>query len=112
MKDEYAWDHRNRLVQVTTKNRLGAVTQVVNQQYDYLNCWIGRTVYSDQAETMLLDETYFIQDGNQVALQFSGDAAADLTQRYLWGLSSRQCLPQQPAHRRRALWTFQISHGC
>jgi len=43
-KEEYTWDHRNRLVTIAFKNGSNVVTKTVDQTYDPFNQWIKRTV--------------------------------------------------------------------
>ncbi len=83
----YTRDHRNRLVCVAEYADSDPATppyNVVEHSYDYLNRWIKRTTSADNQQTI------FVHDDNQIALQFdktgTGDlAAADLSHRYTWG---------------------------
>jgi RHS repeat-associated protein len=85
-KEEYTWDHRNRLTKVTFKNSGGTVVKTVDQTYDVFNRWIKRQVDPDGATgSATLVDTYFSHLDNQIALEFDGPDAADLTHRYLWG---------------------------
>ena len=46
----YAWDHRNRLVTVTTYSTYGGnSTKIVSHVYDHQNRWLKRTVDPDGA---------------------------------------------------------------
>jgi RHS repeat-associated protein len=68
---KYTWDHRNRLIKVTTS------TTEVEYLYDYLN----RLVKRIENKT---DQKYFVHDNWQIVLQFSSKNSHP-TNRYLWG---------------------------
>jgi RHS repeat-associated protein len=90
---QYAWDARNRLVEVRDYADYSALsdnlpTQVVDYLYDVENRWIGKNIDSDGDGTVD-HQTRFVYDGNQIVLQFdkAGTGAvtgADLSHRYLW----------------------------
>jgi hypothetical protein len=88
---EYEWDHRNRLVRIVSKDEFDAVTQVVEQTYDYQNRWVRSQIDADGDEDFD-SERFFAYDGNQIVLEFAGDAASDLSHRYLWGPAVDQIL--------------------
>ena len=68
----------------------------VTHSYDVYNRWIGRVVDPDgDAGSDPLEATYFVYDGSQIVLQFDGDAAADLTNRYLWAGAVDQILADE-----------------
>jgi RHS repeat-associated protein len=95
-KEEYTWDHRNRLVTITFKNSGGTVTKTVDQTYDLFDRWIGRVVDPDGATgSATVQNTYFAYDRNQILFQFDGAAASDLTNRYLWGPNVDQILADE-----------------
>src|SRR5690606_13218635 len=79
---EYEWDHRNRLVRIVSKDEYDAVTQVVEQTYDYQNRWVRSQIDADGDEDFD-SERFFAYDGNQIVLEFAGDDASDLSHRYL-----------------------------
>jgi RHS repeat-associated protein len=81
-KEEYAWDHRNRLTKVTFKDSSGTVTKTVDQTYDVFNRWIKRSVDADGPASGAAADTFFSWEANQINLQF--DSEGDLTHRYLW----------------------------
>jgi RHS repeat-associated protein len=92
-REEYTWDHRNRLITITFKNSGGTVTKQVDQTYDVFNRWIDRSIDPDGATgSATVQNTYFAYDGNQILFQFDGAAASDLTNRYLWGPDTDQLL--------------------
>ena len=86
----YTWDNRNRLVGLTDETASGQITQTVTYQYDASNRWIGETIttYSGGGPSSV-NNTDFVYDGNQIALQFERHArqltATDLSHRYLSG---------------------------
>jgi RHS repeat-associated protein len=95
---EYAWDNRNRLVEVTSRDTAGgSATQVVEYLYDVENRWVGENI-DVNGDGQIDHATRFAYDGNQIVLQFdkdvSGGAPAgssgspltveDLSHRYLW----------------------------
>ena len=100
----YTWDHRNRLSEVshfdTCSDYVGEdPDQVVEYSYDYQNRLVCKVLDSDgDGDTDA--STVFVNDGNQVALQFdksgTGSAAAsDLSRRYLWGAAVDQILADE-----------------
>jgi len=95
---EYTWDHRNRLTKVTFKDNSNDVTKAVEQGYDAFNRWISRTVDPDgDLGSAAIEETYFVYDGTQIALQFDGNSAGDLSHRYLWGPAVDQLFADEDA---------------
>jgi len=81
-KEEYTWDHRNRLTKITFKNSDNTVTKTVDQFYDVFNRWVKRCVDPNGSNDI---DTFFSYEDGQVALQFDdGGAASDLSHRYLW----------------------------
>jgi len=92
---EYAWDHRNRLSMVVHYDTFADYVaeesdQIVEYGYDYQNRLIARTLDPDGTSgATAVEQSFFVHDGNQIALQFdktgSGDlAATDMSHRYLW----------------------------
>jgi RHS repeat-associated protein len=94
-KEEYTWDYRNRLTKVTFKNSGGTVTRTVDQSYDVFNQWIKRSVDADGPGPGAATNTYFSYDDGQVVLQFDGNAASNLSHRYLWGTAVDQLLADE-----------------
>jgi RHS repeat-associated protein len=118
---EYTWDHRNRLVRVTTRttdngcseNGTGSgtwtsgacpvfgtpLTTVTSYAYDYLNRWIARSHNPDgvpASGTALAAggfDTHFVYEANQIILQLS--ATGDVSNRYLWGPAVDQILADE-----------------
>ncbi len=106
----YAWDNRNRLVQVTSYDtyahyHAGIALQTVTYIYDASDRWVGKTVAG--ATTT---QTRFIYDGNQIVLQFDGSgtlAAGSLSHRYLWGPAVNQLLAdEQVTNTDQVLWAL------
>ncbi len=84
-KEEYTWDHRNRLTKITFKNSVGTVVKTVDQTYDVYNRWIKRSIDPDGATgSAAAIDTIFSYENGQIVFDFDGSAAADLTNRYLW----------------------------
>ena len=83
---DYGWDYRNRLTSVTYKDN-GSVTETIDYTYDAFNRLVGRVAtFAGQSP----QETVFVYDGENIALQFDGTGtsplgANDLSHRYLWG---------------------------
>ena len=95
---EYEWDHRNRLTRIVTRGvSEGPATQTVEHSYDAFNRWIRRRVDSDGAGPASFDDTFFVQDGNQIVLQFDGTTASDLSHRYLWGTGVDEIMADENA---------------
>jgi RHS repeat-associated protein len=92
---EYQWDYRNRLTKIIFKDSTGTVTKTVDQSYDYLNRWIRREVDSDGAGPAAATDTFFSYLDGQIALEFDGSAASDLSHRYLWGPEIDQILADE-----------------
>lgn len=80
----YEWDHRNRLVSVTELDDMETVLAVNEHDYDAFNQWIRRTVDADGPGSGDPASTIFAHHDGQIVYQFDGDAASDLTNRYLW----------------------------
>jgi hypothetical protein len=93
--EEYAWDHRNRLVKVTFKDEMGATTKTVEHAYDVYNRWIRRTVDADGPGPETATDTFFAYDGYHAVLQFDGPEANDIDHRYLFGPAVDQILADQ-----------------
>jgi RHS repeat-associated protein len=94
-KEEYTWDHRNRLVKITFKNSGGTVTKTVDHSYDVFNQWIRRSVDADGPGPGAATDTFFSHENGQVNLQFDGSAASNLSHRYLWGRAVDQLLADE-----------------
>ncbi len=107
---EYTWDHRNRLTSVTDRNSYGGdAAPVVNYVYDMYNRLIHKELDADGDGTGTATDTFWIYDGNQAVLQFDGNAAADLSHRYLWGPAVDQLLADETVDDGGAedvLWAF------
>jgi YD repeat-containing protein len=93
--EEYAWDHRNRLVKVTFKDSMGATTKTVEHAYDVYNRWVRRTVDLDGPGGSDPTDTIFAYDGYNPVLQFDGSSADDIDHRYLFGPAVDQILADQ-----------------
>jgi len=94
-REEYQWDNRNRLTQVTFKNSMGTVVKTVTESYDAFNRWVRRQVDSDGPGPNAATNTFFSYDGDQVLLEFDGTAAGDVSHRYLWGEMVDQLLADE-----------------
>ncbi|MCI0357229.1 MAG: HNH endonuclease [Planctomycetaceae bacterium] len=81
-KEEYAWDHRNRLTGVKFKDAGGTVLKTVLHSYDAFNRWIKRSVDADGPGSGAAVDTFFSWQAGQINLQFDDDG--DLSHRYLW----------------------------
>jgi YD repeat-containing protein len=113
---EYHWDHRNRLVRVTTRTTdNGPLTTDTSYAYDYLNRWIARSHDPDGDGPLDFTDTYFVYDGTppsgslldraavtmenigQIVLHFEADGQGDpqLAHRYLWGPAVDQILADE-----------------
>ena len=96
---EYAWDYRNRLTSITTKDSLGVVTKQVDYTYDIFNRRIAKSIDADGAGSGTATEEIYIYDGlrderdgagDHILLAFDG--SGDLTDRYLYGPNVDQIL--------------------
>lgn len=88
-KEEYTWDHRNRLVAITFKNSSDVVTNTVEQTYDVWNQWIKRSVDADGAGGGGNVDSYFAYESGQITLQWedtdgTGGTAPAMSHRYTW----------------------------
>ena len=79
---EYAYDHRNRLIQVTSKNG-SAILEQVNYGYDANNRRVTRTHDADGSGAQASTQEYFVYDGSDLVLALDG--AAQIEHRYLHG---------------------------
>jgi RHS repeat-associated protein len=95
---EYAWDHRNRLTQVTFKNSSGVTTKEVGYVYDLYDRRIAKLLDSDGDGTVD-DEWRFVYDPMvkpelaDIVLVFDG--SGDLRRRYLHGPEVDQALADE-----------------
>lgn len=81
----YEWDHRNRLTAVIEQDDEENVLTSTHYTYDVNNRWIRRTIDPDgDAGSDPLEETFFSHLDGQIALQFDGTTAGDLSHRYAW----------------------------
>jgi RHS repeat-associated protein len=107
-REEYAWDHRNRLVQVTMRDEWGSVVRTVAHSYDYQNRWVRRAVDPDGPGGAPAIDAFFAHFEGQIALEFAGPDDADLAHRYLWGPAVDQILADErvdaPATPGTILW--------
>jgi RHS repeat-associated protein len=97
---EHHWDHRNRLVRVTTRATAnGPLTTDIHYAYDFGQRWIRKTVDTN-ADGTIEESRIFVHDNGQIVLDFQktgiGDAASgDLSHRYLWGHHVDQILADE-----------------
>jgi RHS repeat-associated protein len=97
----YAWDYRNRLTSVTTKNVSNQVSKKVEYKYDAFNQLIYRKLDPDgDLGTGPVDQAFFLYEQGKVVLQFdksgTGDVAdTNLSHRYLWGPAVDQLLADE-----------------
>jgi RHS repeat-associated protein len=83
---DYAWDNRNRLVEVKNRSSVGgSVTLDVTYAYDMFDRLISRTQGSTTSR--------FVYDGANMVLAFNSSNA--LTNRYLWGPAVDQILAEE-----------------
>ncbi len=92
---QYAWDHRNRLIEATLRYDAGgnvsatsSITRTVNQTYDGLDRWIG----SENSETG--ENHLYVHDSGQLTLEFVDGAVEN---RYLWAAGVDQLLAEDGA---------------
>ena len=93
---EYTWDYRNRLTNVTERATYsGAAAKATDLAYDYLNRLVSESADADGAGEGEADDTYYVYEGSQIALQFNGSESSDLSHRYLWGTAVDQVLADE-----------------
>ncbi len=92
---QYAWDHRNRLIEATLRydasgnvSATSSITRTVNQTYDGLDRWIG----SENSETG--ENHLYVHDSGQLTLEFVDGAVEN---RYLWAAGVDQLLAEDGA---------------
>jgi RHS repeat-associated protein len=71
------------------------LAQSVDYKYDAFNQLIRRTLDADGAGSGTATDTFFSHNNGQINLQFDGNAASDLTDRYLWGPHVDQLLADE-----------------
>jgi RHS repeat-associated protein len=86
--DLYAWDYRNRLTGIVSKDSGGAVIKTVGYAYDVDDQRVSKTVTTGTGSTT---EKYYL-DGNQVA--FVTDGNGNQMFHYLYGLNVDQVMAQ------------------
>jgi RHS repeat-associated protein len=95
----YSWDYRNRLTAVSHFDTFALYTsetsdQVVEYAYDFQNRLIKRVLDPDGTSGSTdVEQSVYIHEGNQIALQYEGVGggdlgAGDLAHRYLWNPSA------------------------
>ena len=99
---EYAWDYRNRMTDVTSKDSTGTVTQTVDYSYDYLDRRILKKTDADGAGAGTADYLYNAYQGDNAALEIhdanglatggTGENAPHMAHRYLYGQAADQIL--------------------
>jgi hypothetical protein len=97
---EFTWDHRNRLIAVTSKNSTGAITLTVSFAYDVFDRRIAKTVDTDGAGSADPWLEYFAYDGPHIVLVFfdpdaSGPQSSTLRSRLLHGPGIDQVLADE-----------------
>jgi RHS repeat-associated protein len=113
---EYTWDHRNRLIRVSTRTtNNGPLTTDTSYAYDTLNRWIARSHDPDGDGPRDFSNSYFVYDGTppsgsmldlaavtkenigQIVLHFEAEPQGDpqLAHRYLWGPAVDQILADE-----------------
>jgi RHS repeat-associated protein len=93
-KEEYTWDHRNRLTKVTYKNSSNVVTATVEYQYDYQNRMAVRTEDTDgPGSNVATDQVFsYLGQGINPHLEFDGTGGSDVSARNVWGPNVDQIL--------------------
>ncbi|GIW95290.1 MAG: hypothetical protein KatS3mg110_3331 [Pirellulaceae bacterium] len=99
-REEYTWDHRNRLVRFLRKDAQGAIILDVHYSYDVFDRRIGKTVDPDGDGPQGPSFTWFVYDNpsvvtgasdpalvgaDHIVLEFTGSQPAVLKYRYLHG---------------------------
>ncbi|MEM1061878.1 MAG: hypothetical protein AAGJ97_06060, partial [Planctomycetota bacterium] len=79
--ETFAWDHRNRLIGVSSYSSGGILLGEVSYTYDVFGRLITRDRYGSTG--LIEDELAFAYDGNQIILTFDG--AGTQESRFLWG---------------------------
>ncbi len=64
-REEYAWDHRNRLMSMTFKDGSANVVKKVEQTYDLFNRWVRSPVHAD-GDLDFDSQRFFAYGGNQI----------------------------------------------
>ncbi len=92
---QYAWDHRNRLIEATLRydasgnvSAASSITRTVSQTYDGLDRWIG----SENSETG--EKRLHVYDSGQLTLEFVDGTVEN---RYLWADGVDQLLAEDGA---------------
>jgi RHS repeat-associated protein len=68
-RTEYTWDHRQRLIEIVTRNTAGgAVTSRVQYQYDPLDQRVGKDIDSNGDSTFEKRERFIHEDGEVLAV--------------------------------------------
>jgi RHS repeat-associated protein len=91
-QQEYTWDHRNRLVEVVTKDATDTVTKKVAYEYDAFDRRVHKRVDETGNGTWDRGEQY-VYDGEHIALVFDDDG--DLIRRNLFGPAIDQILASE-----------------
>jgi RHS repeat-associated protein len=83
--ENFTWDYRNRLTEVTLKNSSGVITEQIQYTYNALNQRISQTVTNGSNE-VTLQESY-IYDGSNLLMVLNG--SGDVTHTFLNGTNGQ-----------------------
>jgi RHS repeat-associated protein len=94
---QYAWDHRNRLLRITTKAGEGQpISKNVAYTYDPFDRLVITVVDPDgDLGSAELERTCYIYDRGQIVVQVDGTTRDDVSHRYLWGPAVDQVLADE-----------------
>ena len=100
---EYAWDYRNRLITITSRDSYGGdIEKLVEYTYDPLNRRIAKSIDLDGDGSGAAQETFFIHDGYRAARDGAGDhvvlqldGTGAIKNRYLYGSAIDQILADE-----------------
>lgn len=87
---QYSWDHRNRLVHVTTTSNGGIILGDFYYTYDVNDRRIAKSIDRDGAGPAAAESERFVYDRDHIGLTLDG--AGQVTHRYLYGTVMDQIL--------------------
>jgi RHS repeat-associated protein len=86
--ENFTWDYRNRLTEITYKTAGGTTTETVQYTYNALNQRISQTVTNGSGDVTLAEN--YIYDGSNLVMVLN--SSGNVTHSYLYGPGANQVL--------------------
>jgi RHS repeat-associated protein len=87
--ENFTWDYRNRLTEITYKNSSGTTTETIQYTYNASNQRISQTVKNGSGDVTLAEDYVYDPNGNLIMIT---TPSGTITDRYLFGPETNQAL--------------------